>query len=213
MREVLYNWKYKEISERITDILREKKHDAYFVENKKDVVPLLDKIIDKKSLVSVGGSITLDECGVLDFLRNGEFDFNDRYSSKSPEESLEIQYKTFKSDYFFCSANALTMNGEIVQLDGSGTRVAPMIWGPKKVVMVVGMNKIVQNIEAANERLKYIAPMNAKRLNAKTPCTRIGECVDCKSPDRICVQRTIIETGVKTPGRYIIILVGENIGL
>ena len=88
-----------------------------------------------------------------------------------------------------------------------------MIWGPRNVIIVAGMNKIVSSVDAAQERIRFISPMNAKRLNIKTPCTRIGECINCESSERICVHQVIVETGVRTPGRFKIILVAQDLGL
>ncbi|BBE31570.1 membrane protein [Tepiditoga spiralis] len=207
-----YKWKYLNIGERLVTKLKNLKHDAYLVENKNEVVPLLKKLMPENSKVGVGGSVTLSECNVLEFLRNEKFNFLDRYSVKTEEEKTEIYYENFKTDFFLCSANAITMDGKIVQLDGNGTRVAPMIWGPKNVIIVAGMNKVVEDLNEAELRLKFISPMNAKRVNAKTPCSRIGECIDCESHDRICIHKTILETGVRQPGRFKIILVAEKLG-
>ena len=213
MKDSLYVWKYKQIGETIVSNLNEKKHSAHLLEKKDDVVPFLKKLIKEGPKVTVGGSLTLDECDVLKFLSEGNFSFVNRYNAKTDEEKRSAFLAAFESDYFFCSANAITIDGKIVQLDGNGTRVAPMIWGPKNVVIIAGMNKIVPDLSCADERIKFISPMNAKRLNAKTPCTRIGECIDCESKDRICIHKTIIETGVRHPGRFIILLVAENLGL
>ncbi|KAF2956557.1 lactate utilization protein [Marinitoga sp. 38H-ov] len=213
MREELWNWKYQKLGEKVVTNLKRKKHDAFLVDKKEDVVPLLKEIMRENSLVAVGGSLTLNECGVLDFLRNGKFNFLDRYNAKSKEDLEKIQFEMFKADYFLCSANAITEDGKIVQLDGNGTRVAPMIFGPKHVIIVAGINKIVPDVESANKRIEYISPMNSKRLNFDTPCTYTGKCDDCMSPQRICVHRVIVETGVRHPGRFKIILVKEDLGL
>ncbi|MDK2945875.1 lactate utilization protein [Geotoga petraea] len=213
MREKLLKWKYKELGEQMIQTLKNKKHDAYLVDSKEDVVSTLKNIVPEKSSVAIGGSITLQETGVIDFLKNNDYKFFNRNDAKTEDEKREIFLKSFDVDFFFCSANAITKDGMIVQLDGNGTRVAPMIYGPKNVVMVVGMNKIVTDLQSADERIKEISPMNAKRLDTKTPCVRFGECIDCESRERICVHKTILQTGVRHPGRFKIILVTEDLGL
>ena len=213
MRTELYTWKYMELGEKVVSTLKEKRHDAYLVEKKEDVLQKVKDLIPSGSKVAVGGSITLNECGILELLRNGDYEFYDRYSAKSHEESIRINRQAFETDFFLCSANAITLDGKIVQLDGTGTRVAPMIWGPKNVIIVAGMNKIASSVDTAQERIRFISPMNAKRLNIKTPCTRIGECINCESSERICVHQVIVETGVRTPGRFKIILVAQDLGL
>lgn len=213
VRKQLWDWKYQKLGEKTVNNLKRKKHDVYLVDKKEEVVPLLKEIMQENSVVAVGGSLTLSECGVLDFLREGNFNFLDRYNVSSKEELEKIYFDMFKADYFLCSANAITEDGKIVQLDGNGTRVAPMIFGPKNVIIVAGMNKVVPDLESANKRIEYISPMNSKRLNFDTPCTYTGKCDDCMSPDRICVHRVIVETGVRHPGRFKIILVKEDLGL
>ncbi|SHE28640.1 Uncharacterised ACR, YkgG family COG1556 [Marinitoga hydrogenitolerans DSM 16785] len=213
MREELWEWKYQKLGEKVVERLKRKKHDAYLVNKKTDVVPLLKDIMKENSMVAVGGSLTLSECGVLDFLRNGNFNFLDRYNVKSKDELENIYFEMFKADYFLCSANAITEDGKIVQLDGNGTRVAPMIFGPKYVIIIAGMNKVVPDLESANKRIENISPMNSKRLNFDTPCTYTGKCDDCNSPERICIHRVIVESGVRHPGRFKIILVKEDLGL
>jgi L-lactate utilization protein LutB len=213
MREKLLKWKYKEVGEQMIQTLKNKKHDAYLVESKEEVIKLIKEIVPEKSSAAIGGSITLQETGIIDFLKNNDYDFYNRNDAETDEEKRKMFMKAFDVDFFFCSANAITKDGMIVQLDGNGTRVAPMIWGPKSVIMVVGMNKIVPDLKAADERIKEISPMNAKRLDTKTPCVRFGECIDCESRERICVHHTILQTGVRHPGRFKIILVTEDLGL
>ncbi|GAB6188574.1 lactate utilization protein [Marinitoga arctica] len=213
MRTELWDWKYQKLGEKVVEALKRKKHDAYLVNKKEDVVPLLNEIMEDGSVVAVGGSLTLSECGVLEFLRSGKFNFLDRYNTRSKEDLERIYFEMFRSDYFLCSANAITEDGKIVQLDGNGTRVAPMIFGPRNVIIIAGMNKIVPDLDSANKRIEYISPMNSKRLKFDTPCTYTGKCDDCLSSERICVHRVIVETGVRHPGRFKIILVKEDLGL
>ncbi len=128
------------------------------------------------------------------------------------EQALEPRLKGLTADVMITSTNAITLDGKLVNLDGLGNRVAAMIFGPKKVILVVGMNKVVPDVESAMARIKnYSAPVNATRMNIKTPCVETGICTDCKSPDRICNMWTIIE-GQRLKGRLHVKLIGENIG-
>jgi len=157
--------------------------------------------------------MTLFETGVIDFLREGNITFLDKYRENiTSEEKKQIYIQNFSADTFLCSTNALTESGELYNIDGNGSRVAPMLYGPKQVIVVAGINKIVKNLEEAERRVRnYAAPIDAKRLNRKTPCTTTGYCMDCKSPDRICNDFTII-TGQFIKDRIKVIIVGKQLG-
>ena len=130
----------------------------------------------------------------------------------SPEEAMERRWKGLTADVMITSSNAITMDGKLVNLDGMGNRVAAMTFGPKKVILVVGMNKVAPDLDSAMARVKdYAAPVNAKRLNLNTPCVETGLCADCKSPQRICNMWSIIE-GHMIKGRIHVKLVGETLG-
>ncbi|RKX50410.1 MAG: lactate utilization protein [Thermotogae bacterium] len=213
MRVELYKWKYQKLAEVVLENFAKHGINGRYVETKNDVVPLLKELLPAGSSVAVGGSLTLTETGVLDFLRRSDYHFLDRYAAKNAEERKKILHEAFNADYFLCSANAITVRGEIVQMDGHGTRVAPMIYGPERVIIVAGINKIVPDLEAARERIKYISPMNAKRLNYHTPCTTTGICMDCRSNQRICETYVVISDSSAHRERYLVILVGEDLGL
>lgn len=130
----------------------------------------------------------------------------------SPEDSMELRRKGLLADVMITSTNAITLDGKLVNLDGLGNRVAAMIFGPKKVILVAGMNKVVPDMDSAMARTKhYSAPVNAMRMGIQTPCTANGICVDCKTPARICNAWSIIE-GQRIKGRIHVKLVGENLG-
>jgi hypothetical protein len=130
----------------------------------------------------------------------------------SKEQGLERRRQGLAADILIASANAITLDGVLVNLDGTGNRVAAMIFGPAKVILVVGMNKVVTDLEAARERIKrYAAPVNARRVGVKTPCASTGICSDCDSPQRICNAWSVIE-GQGVPGRIHVKLVGEELG-
>ncbi len=195
--------------------------NAYFAETAKEVIPLIEKLVEEGSVVAVGGSVTLAETGVLDHLRSGRYEFIDRYRDGiTPEEIEEVFRKSFSADAFFCSSNAVTEDGELYNVDGNANRVGAIAFGPKKVIMVVGVNKIVKNIDEAVKRVKTVAaPKNARRLNCETFCNLKGYCMDmeggmgkgCNSPARIC-RHYLVSATQKNKGRINVIFVNEELG-
>lgn len=163
--------------------------------------------------VSFGGSMTLAECGFTDALKaRTDITLLDRGQAQTPEEVTEIYHKALSCDCYFMSTNAISMDGQLVNTDGTGNRVAALIYGPKNVILVVGMNKAAATLEDAQTRVKALAsPPNCIRLDRKTPCAATGVCHDCFGPDCICSQ-TVITRRSAIPGRIKIILVGEELG-
>ena len=199
--------------ERTIEALKENGINGYKVKNKEELKELTESLIESKSTVTVGGSMTLFESGVIDLLRNGDYNFLDRNEEGLSRDDIEKIYRdAFFADYYLTSTNALTEKGELYNLDGNGNRVAAMIFGPKKVIVVVGVNKLVKNLDEAIVRMREIAaPANAIRLNRNTPCAKVGYCCDCKSPDKICREYTVIRSqGDKE--RFHVIIVEENLG-
>lgn len=204
---------------RTMDALRKNKMKPYFVENRSEIFPIIRELIANDKLITAGGSMTLRESGVTDMLLN-EYKgvFLDRSAAKTPEETGEIFRKAFISDTFFASSNAITENGELYNVDGNGNRVSAMIFGPKQVIVVAGVNKIVKDIEAAKERVERIAaPKNTVRLNCATPCLKTGECErlrsgsPCHSDARICCSYVTLGQQ-RVPDRIKVIIVNENLG-
>ncbi len=195
--------------------------DAYFIQTKEEIIPLIEKLVGEGSTVAVGGSVTLTEAGVLDHLRSGRYEFIDRYKEGlTPEEIEDVFRKSFSADAYFCSSNAVTEEGELYNVDGNANRIGAIAFGPKKVIMIVGVNKIVANIDEAVKRVKTVAaPKNARRLNCKTYCNVKGHCMDmeggigkgCNSPTRIC-KHYLVSTVQKYEGRIKVILVNEELG-
>ncbi|MGN9163170.1 lactate utilization protein [Clostridium sulfidigenes] len=206
-------WYMEKRIDRTIKNLNRRNMEGFFVKDKSELITLLKKLIDDNSTVGVGDSMTLFETGVIDFLRKGDYVFLDKYRDGiTSEEKKEIYMKNFSANTFMCSTNALTEDGELYNIDGNGSRVAPMLYGPKQVILVTGINKIVKDIEEAEKRVRnYAAPIDAKRLNKDTPCTTLGYCVDCKSPNRICNDFTIIR-GQFIKNRIKVIIVGEQLG-
>lgn len=207
------SWYIEKQVERTIKNLNDKNMEGYYINSREELFEKLKQLIDEGSIVGVGDSMTLFETGVIDFLRGGSFNFLDKYEDGlTSEDKREIYIKNFSADTFMCSTNALTESGELYNIDGNGSRVAPMIYGPKQVIIVTGINKIVRNIEEAEKRVRqYAAPIDAKRLNKDTPCTKIGYCVDCKSPNRICNDFVVIR-GQFIKGRIKILIIGESLG-
>ena len=157
--------------------------------------------------------MTLFETGIIDYLKQKDINFLNRYKEGiTPAEVQEIYRNTFFADEFFVSSNAVTEQGELYNVDGNGNRVAAMIYGPKTVIVIVGINKIVKDLESAVNRIKAIsAPANAKRLNKNTPCTKVGYCMDCSSGERICNDYVLIKRQ-NQKGRIKVIIVGKELG-
>jgi L-lactate utilization protein LutB len=206
-------WYREKQVERTINNLRKRNMEGFFVNDDKELKELLIKLIDENSVVGVGDSMTLFETGVIDFLRQGNFIFLDKYREGiTSEEKKQLYIQNFSADTFMCSTNALTEDGELYNIDGNGSRVAPMIYGPKQVILITGINKIVKDIEQAEKRVRnYSAPIDAKRLGKNTPCTTLGYCVDCRNPNRICNDFTIIR-GQFIKDRIKVIIVGKQLG-
>lgn len=196
----------------------------YFVETKEEVVPLVAGMLEKGNTVTLGGSRTLFETGVVELLRSGEYCFLDRYAlDLSPEEIEDLYARGKKADVFFCSSNALTMNGELYNVDGNSNRVSSIVHGPKKVIVIVGINKLVTNLEEAVLRVKTIAaPQVCKGRGVKTYCTEKGVCKaqnsglpgmteGCSSPERSCCNY-LVSGPQRVPNRLRLILVNEALG-
>ena len=207
------NWVNEKKIERTMKALEKNNMSTYLVNSEDELFNKIDELLNEGDLVSCGGSMTLFETKVIDYLKNGKYNFLDRHKENlKPEDVKEIYRKSFYADAYFASTNAITENGELYNVDGNGNRVAAMLYGPDKVILVVGVNKIVKDIDEAIRRNKEIcAPANAKRLSSKTPCATTGECMDCLSPDRLCCEYTVIKRQ-RTAGRMHIIFLNENYG-
>lgn len=188
---------------------------AIYVATKAEAVEKVAAMLREGEVISCGGSVTLVESGVRDLMKSGKYRFLDR--EQIPAEG--VYQKTFAADVFLTSANAITEKGEIYQVDGNGNRVAAMIYGPKRVIVVAGCNKLVPDVPAAVERVKCVAaPLNAKRLHTGTPCEELGHCcaegkdmtAGCRSERRMCCQYVV--TGYQRTPRIRVILVGETLG-
>jgi len=207
-------WFQEKQVERTIHALKKNNFEALFVPDSKGALGEVMRQIPDGSTVGVGGSVTLTQIGLLDALarRNVQLIWPIQ-QAKNMDERMELFRKSFSSDFFLTSTNAITEDGKLFNVDATGNRVGAMFIGPKKTIVVSGVNKIVRDIGAAEKRVReWTAPQNAKRLNRKTPCVETGVCADCSSPDRIC---NIYVTLAKRPSRtdIVIILVGEKLGI
>ncbi len=206
------NITHEEIEKTIDGLLRN--HiSAHYIESSDDVYSLIDTYISQGITVGVGDSETLNQLNIYNHLRQANIVFLDKYKSNlTKEEKKDIYIKNFSSDLFVSGINALTTEGKIFNLDGNGSRVAPIIFGPKKVLLICGINKIVTSDNEAFDRIKNVAaPIDVKRLNKKTPCSVTGKCMNCSSPDKICNYYTIIQ-GQFDKNRIRVIIVNGNYG-
>ena len=186
---------------------------GYYVKSESELISLIDTLIKDDKIITSGGSMTLNETGVIAHL-NEKYKgiFADRANCNSPEEVEEVFRKAYISDSYFASTNAVTENGELYNIDGNGNRVSAMIFGPKQVILVVGTNKIVADINEAKTRLAKIAcPANTVRLNCDTPCKVVGECQNCHSPARICCSYVTLAQQRKKD-RIKVIFISGNYG-
>ncbi|MFZ5944606.1 MAG: lactate utilization protein [Bacillota bacterium] len=190
--------------------------NAYFVEDRKAALKLAISLIPEKAKIAMGNSLTLRETGIFDEVTSGKYNVINQFAEGiSPEENLRRRKEGMLSDVYLTSSNAVTSQGELINIDGKGNRVAAMLFGPDKVIVVVGRNKIVPDEAAAWERLrKYTAPRLAKMLGRQNPCCKTGECSDCKSLQRICRMYTIIRSQMPADkDRLHVIIVNEDLGI
>ncbi len=203
---------YKKLSDTLLKAFEKRFYEAYYCETKEEAKALALSLVPEKASVSFGGSVTLDETGVLEALRNRQdITLYDRATGKTPEEIKQIMHDALSCDYYFMSSNAITHAGELVNIDGNGNRVAALIYGPENVVIIAGMNKVSKNVEEAISRVRNIAsPQNCIRLGKNNPCAMNGVCGNCLS-DTICDQ-IVITRASRVPKRIKVILVGEDLG-
>ncbi len=184
----------------------------FFIKTKEEALQKALELIPSKSTICWGGSQSILQIGLIDALYKGDYTLFDRAKATCQDEIDDIYRKAFTSDFYLASANAITLDGKIVNIDGTGNRVAAMIYGPKNVLLIVGVNKICTDEPTAIDRVKnYASPINAIRLDRKTPCSINGKCYDCLSNDTICCVTTVNRYS-KVKDRIKVILVGEDLG-
>jgi len=208
-----YEWFQTKQVERTRESLERNGFETLFVPDGPAALKAILDMIPEGSSVGIAGSMTLSQIGFVDAVKGRKVNLvNPLAPGVTPEERAELTRKIFSCEYFLCSTNAITEEGQLYNVDATGNRVAAMFFGPRKAIVVCGTNKIVKDMEEAYERVwNLAAPMNAKRLGRKTPCVETGACSDCNSPDRIC---NIAVEIVKKPARsdVLVLLVGESLG-
>lgn len=186
--------------------------EGYFFEDSSSCVAAILASIPENSVISWGGSESVKESGLMDKIRQGNYKLIDRFSASTPEEGRELYAQSVLSDYYLMSSNAVTLDGELVNIDGSGNRVACLIHGPKNVIVLVGMNKIVTDVKTGVDRARnFAAPPNSVRLNRQTPCLVNGVCNDCLSLGCMC-SHTVITRRSAIKGRIKVYFVAEDLG-
>ena len=206
-------WHNETIGKKTVEALVKNNFQAAYCQTKQEAVEQILALIPGEATVGIGGSWTVGELGLLDKLAaRGNTMFNHGLPNLRAETRLELRRKQLTCDVFLTGTNDVTMDGRLVNTDGIGNRVASMIFGPKKVVIVVGVNKIVKDVAEAEQRIRlYAAPINNKRLNTPNPCTTTGECMNCQGPTRICNVTTIISKRPVLTDIHIVV-VGEDLG-
>ena len=186
--------------------------DAYYCASSSEAAEKILSLIPKTDVVSWGGSMTMEALGVIDRVKKGGWRVIDRSTAQSQEEKIEITRSALLCDTYLTGANAISEDGEIVNVDGIGNRVAAMTFGPKSVIVACGINKVVKTAQDAVSRARNTAaPVNAQRFDIRTPCKTTGTCADCKSTDSICSY--IVRTRLCKPaGRIKVVLIGEALG-
>lgn len=206
----------RRLGEKVVEELNKRHFEAYYVDTKKDALNKAIELIPQKDVVSWGGSMSISEAGLLDFILKNRYKVINRDSAKNKEEKDVLLRKSLLCDTYLMGTNALTEAGELVNIDSIGNRTAALMFGPKSVVILVGMNKLMPTLDEAIKRARnYAAPTNIQRVaghgEKQTPCFKTGHCHDCKSPDSICSH--IVITRLCNPAKRIkVILIGETLG-
>lgn len=197
------------LAQKVIKGLESRNMAGYYAESKEEALSKALELIPEKSTITMGGGMSVHEIGLVDALKSGDYDFIDRDDYEDKRKAMLLAYD---ADFFLSSANAMTEDGIIVNIDGNANRVSAIAQGPRKVLFIVGMNKICDDLDGAMKRARNVAaPINAQRFGLSTPCAKTGSCMDCKSPDTICCQFLITRYSMH-PGRISVILVNDDLG-
>ena len=192
--------------------LKGRHFDAYYCENKEEALEKALELIPKDATVGWGGATSAVQIGLMDAVKNGGYNVYDRDTCTSMEDRVKMMKKCLTADVFLTGANAISLDGQMVNIDGNGNRVAAIVYGPEAILVVAGMNKVVDTLEDAVKRARTIAaPMNQQRFPNQTPCQVTGCCADCKALDCSCNQ-ILITRHCRPAGRIKFIIVGEELG-
>ena len=197
------------LAQKVIKGLESRNMTGYYAADKEEALKIALSLIPEGSSVTMGGCMSANEIGLTDVVKGEKYDFIDRYAA---DDRHAAELRAYDADVFLASANAMTEDGEIVNIDGNSNRVSAIAYGPKKVLFIVGMNKICDDLDGAMKRARNVAaPINAQRFGLSTPCAKTGSCFNCKSPDTICCQFLITRFS-RHEGRIHVILVNDNLG-
>lgn len=197
------------LSKKVIKGLESRNMTGYYAHDKEEALKIALELIPEGSSVTMGGGMSVHETGLVQVLKDGNYDFIDR---DAIEDKRAAMLAAYDADVFLTSTNAMTEDGILVNIDGNANRVSAIAQGPKKVVVIAGMNKVCDDVDGAMKRARNVAaPINAQRFGLDTPCAKTGSCMNCKSPDTICCQFLITRYS-KHPGRIHVILVNDNLG-
>lgn len=201
--------RYELLAEKIIKELASRNMTGYYAKDREEAKKKALELIAEGSSVTMGGAMSAHEIGLVEALKSGNYNFIDREEAEDRRAAMLLAYD---ADVFLASANAITEDGIIVNIDGNANRVSCIAYGPKKVVFIVGMNKVCKDVDHALKRARNVAaPINAQRFGLSTPCSKTGSCMDCKTPDTICCQFLITRYS-KHKDRIHVILVNDSLG-
>ncbi len=204
---------YEKRAQILLNNLKARHFDAWYAEDRKQALEKALELIPEGTTVGWGGAMSAVQIGLMEKLNEGNYNAIDRDKTTTFEERKAAMKRCLLADYFITGANAISMDGQLVNIDGMGNRVAAIVYGPENVIVIAGMNKVVDSLEDAYRRARTIAaPMNKQRFPSESPCRVTGVCGDCKSPGCICNQ-ILVTRHCNPAGRIKIILVGEDLGL
>ena len=199
---------FQNTAQTIIKNLNKRNMQGYYCATKEETLQKALQLMPAKSSIGWGGSMTLDEIGLLDAIKQGDYNAIDRTQGDPKEQASKI----FLADYFLMSTNAITLGGELINIDGRANRICYLCYGPEHVLIIAGMNKVVPDIESGIKRVRNMAtPPNTTRLHKDTPCAKVGRCMDCLAPDCICNQVLVTRRSGQAD-RISVILVGEELG-
>ncbi|WP_026659410.1 lactate utilization protein [Butyrivibrio sp. AC2005] len=197
------------LSKKIIDGLKSRNMSGYYAGSKDEALKIALELIPKGSSIAMGGAMSAHEIGLVDALKTSDYNFIDRDAA---EDKRAAMLATYDADVFLSSANAMTEDGILINIDGNSNRVSAIAQGPRKVIFIVGMNKVCPDVDSAMKRARNVAaPINAQRFGLSTPCAKTGSCMDCKSPDTICCQFLMTRFS-RHEGRIHVILVNDSLG-
>ena len=197
------------LSEKIIKGLESRNMKGFYAKNRAEALQIALELIPAGSSVTMGGCVSAREIGLVDSLKVGNYDFIDRDLA---DDKRAAALKAYDVDFFLASCNAITEDGVLVNIDGNANRVSAIAFGPRKVLFIVGMNKVCKDVDSAMKRARNVAaPVNAQRFGLDTPCTKTGSCMDCKSPDTICCQFLVTRYS-RHDDRIYVILVNDSLG-